>query len=115
MQKYMLAHWRGELGLLQSCLLNGVAVYCLLLVLVFVIIKSGGADSQILVYAGAGVFLLWGIWAVVGIFRCGARNAFDRANTKIRRIGGAAAIAGVVVVAWFMAKDVYHLFVKPLF
>ncbi len=66
-------------------------------------------------YAVAGVFLIWGIWAGVGIFRCGGRNAFTSTSSTARRIGGVAAIAGVVLVAFFMAKDTYYLFVKPLF
>jgi hypothetical protein len=109
MWNYIVAHWRGRLGLLKSCLLNGVGVYCLL-VLVSMIIGGRVAQSWTLAYAVLGVFVLWGIWAGVGIFRCGARNAFDSTNTKIRRIGGVAAIAGVVLVASFMAKDVYYLF-----
>jgi hypothetical protein len=71
-----------------------------------IIITSGGANSPLLVYTGAAVFLLWGIWAAVGIFRCGARNAFDKTNTTGRRIGGVAAVAGVVLVASLAAKDV---------
>jgi hypothetical protein len=39
----------------------------------------------------------------------------DRTNTTARQLGGVAAIAGVVVVAAFMARDAYYLFVKPLF
>jgi hypothetical protein len=54
--------------------------------------------------------VLWAIWAGVEIFRCGARNAFDSTNPKARRIGGVAVMAGVIVVAAFMAQDVYYLF-----
>jgi hypothetical protein len=116
MWNYIVAHWSGRLGLLRSCLLNGAAVYCLLLLVSWAIATSAAVGSSpMFVYAVAGVFVLWGIWAGVGIFRCGGRNAFDSTNTTIRRIGGVAAIAGVVLVAWFMAKDVYYLFVRPLF
>jgi mannose/fructose/N-acetylgalactosamine-specific phosphotransferase system component IID len=96
---YIVAHWRGRLGLLRSSLLNGVVVYCLL---VFIIVSSGKAFF----YTGATVFLLWWIWASVGIFRCGGRYTFDRANTTVRRIEGVAAIAGVVIVGAYMARDV---------
>jgi hypothetical protein len=116
MWNYIVAHWRGRLGLVRSSLLNGVAIYWLLILLIFIITSTiGGADSPLFVYTGAGVFLLWGIWAGVGIFRCGARNAFDKTNSTGRRIGGVVAVAGAVLVASFMAKDLYHLFIRPLF
>ena len=103
-------------GLLRSCLLNGVAVYFLLLLVSWAIATSTAVESSpMFAYAVGGVFVLWGIWAGVGIFRCGGRNAFDSTNTTIGRLGGVAVIAGVVFVAWFMAKDMYYLFVKPLF
>jgi hypothetical protein len=110
---YIVAHWRGRLGLLRSALLNGVIAYFILVAIALTVGRV--SDSQILIYGVKGVFVLWAIWAGVGILRCGARNAFDTANTKARRIGGVAAIVGVVLVASFMGRDVYHLFLKPLF
>ena len=119
MWNYIVAHWNGRLGLLRSCLLNGVAVYLLLLLVLWAIATSAAVGSSpvspVFAYAVAGVFLIWGIWAGVGIFRCGGRNAFNSTSSTARRIGGVAAIAGVVLFAFFMAKDTYYLFVKPLF
>jgi hypothetical protein len=115
MWNYIVAHWGGRLGLLRSCLLNGVAVYCLLVFLSMVIVGSVTGLSPILAYGVGGLFVIWGIWAGVDIFRCGGRNAFDSTSSTARRIGGVAAIVGVVLFAFFMAKDTYYLFVKPLF
>jgi len=112
MWTYIVAHWRGRLGLLRSALLNGVAAYFLLVATVLMV--SRVSNSQILAYGMAGVFVLWIIWAGVGILRCGTSNAFDNTKPMARRIGGLAAIAGVVVVAFFMARDVYYSILMPL-
>jgi hypothetical protein len=121
MWNYIVDHWRGRFGLLRSSLLNGVAIYLVLTLGgagVGMLLKSvvGAsrfdmlAGSPVAVFGVLAVFILWLLWAVVGVFRCGVRNAFDTANTKARRIGGVAAIAGVVLVVSLTAKDVYHLF-----
>jgi hypothetical protein len=62
MWNYIVAHWSGRLGLLRSCLLNGAAVYCLLLLVSWAIAASAAVGSSpMFVYAVAGVFVLWGI------------------------------------------------------
>jgi cation transporter-like permease len=101
--KYAVAHWCGRLSLLKSALVNGVAMY-FVLVLGFV-----GLSRWINIYAGMAVFLLWSIWAAVGIFRCGLRNALNPANGTVSRIGGAVAIVGVLCVVFFTVKDLVHL------
>jgi hypothetical protein len=89
MWDYIVAHWNGRLGLLRSCLLNGVAVYLLLLLVSWAIATSAAVGSSLVfAYAVAGVFLIWGIWAGVGIFRCGGRNAFTNTSSTARRGGG---------------------------
>jgi hypothetical protein len=85
-REYIVAHWRGHLGLLQSAQLNGLVIY---FVLIFVSsIPIASVQSYLFRYALLGVFLLWGIWAGVGILRCGARNAIDKANTKGGELAG---------------------------
>jgi hypothetical protein len=115
MWNYIIAHWRGRLGLLQSVLLNGVAGYFLIIALLWAISATPARSSQISVYAWAVVLVLWSIWALVGIFRCGGRNAFGDLSSKARRVAGMVAIVGAVLVGFFTAKDIYHMFVKPLF
>ena len=113
MSDYLVAHWRGQLALLRSCFPNGVAVYALL-VAVSMVLSIAAASSQAAVHVFFVIFVLWVIWAGVGIIRCGARNARDRTNTIVRRIGGLVAVIGALVTAWMMATDVYHLAVRPL-
>src|SRR5436305_13487851 len=125
MHKYVLAHWCGEHGLLRSCLLNGGILFfvsaigwallgCLLLIPVFAIVHFAfGVRTEtctwiatyILCYTSLAGGLLWAIWASVGIFRCGVRNAFDKTNTKARRIGGVVAIAWAL---WITVPMVTH-------
>jgi hypothetical protein len=102
---FIVAHWRGELGLLRSCFVNGVVGY-LLLVVASGILGRAVADGPALVnralqaislYGGLIAFIVWSIWALVGIFRCGARNTFDRTNAIAIRVGGVAAIAGALL------------------
>jgi hypothetical protein len=115
MWNYIIAHWRGRLGLLQSLLLNGVVGYFVIIALLWGISATPAGSSRISVYAWAVVLVLWSIWALVGIFRCGGRNAFGDPSSKVRRVGGVVAIVGAVLVGFFTAKDIYFLFVKPLF
>lgn len=126
MRKYILAHWRGELGLLRSCFVNGVAVYLVLILggaglgmLLKSVVGASRFDmlagTPVTVFGVLAVFVLWLLWAVVGILRCGTRNAIDRSNTTARRIGGTAAVAATLFLAFLTAKDVYHLFIRPFF
>jgi hypothetical protein len=107
---YIVAHWRGQFGLLRSCFVNGVGGYLLLVVASGILggaVAEGPALSHrvlqaLSLYGGLLAFIVWSIWALVGIFRCGARNAFDRTNATARRVGGAAAIAGALLAALTM-------------
>ena len=118
MQKYILAHWRGELGLVKSSLLNGVAVYLALLLAgaalgllaqyVFGDPVAAFFKSPVFIGAVMIVLLIFMLWALVGAFRCGVRNLLDCTNKVTSRIGGAAVMIGVVLVAVFVANDLMH-------
>ena len=107
---YLLEHWRGEHGLLRSCLFNGLILNFLILggeigILALYVVMSGGQLQQPQEYYHS-VGLTWeavwvcvGIWACVGIFRCGVRHARDRTNTNIHRVKGVMAIAWSGAVA----------------
>jgi len=112
MRQYIHSHWRGEQGLLKSCLLNGfifpsvavIAVLVLGLVVeaAYLWIASGfGAyvfdanPAKIGAYGGMACVLAVMpifLWAAVGVLRCGVRNVRNSANTTNRRIGGAIAL-----------------------
>jgi len=110
MANYIVAHWRGQLGLLKSCFVNGIAGYLLLVVATAILSRAAveepalsyGVLRAASLYGGLLAFIVWSIWALVGIFRCGARNAFDSTNTTAKRVGGAAAIAGALLAALTM-------------
>lgn len=107
MWDYLSAHWQGKQGLLRSALLNGALLY---FVLVTVLVLAGqAANNSVVTFIGLAVFLLWLVWAVVGIFRCGTRNALDRRNPARSRIGGVIAIVGMMVVVAFSIRDAIHL------
>ena len=100
---YALSHWRGQQGLLRSTLLNGVVAY---LVLVVVLTAS---DGLLKVYMGLSIFLVWMVWATVGIIRCAAKKLLDRTATRLSRLGGILAIAGVLCLALLSVKDLMSL------
>jgi hypothetical protein len=104
---YILTHWRGEQGLLRSTMLNGVLAY---LVMITVLVSLGTAiNLSGGIYVGLGAFVIWEVWAAVGIFRCGIRNVLERNRGVIPRIGGVLAILGVVAVVFYTADDMKHL------
>lgn len=124
MRRYIIAHWRGELGLARSFILNGIVLYLLLVV-------GGGAvglfiehlsprtfgilnGSQPVVFALLAAFMACMVWACVGILRCGVRYVFDRSKLPAYRLGGMIAVVGVLLVAYFTAEDLYNLILKPL-
>jgi putative DNA-invertase from lambdoid prophage Rac len=86
MRNYIVDHWCGRLGLARFLFLNGVAISVLLIVVVGVIESRWPRPEFIWVWLV--VFVVWLIWACVGIFRCGARYLLDRENGVACRVGG---------------------------
>ncbi len=102
MKAYLLAHWRGELSLRQSFLLNGLLAY---IVLVFGLLALQEIFITIyLFYASFVIVFMWEIWAAVGIFRSAHRvwhapDPFYPHPTALRLFIGLAVaitIAGIV-------------------
>ena len=108
---YIATHWRGEQGLLRSTLVNGVLGY-LLVILGFIGLASAfkiGAGIGVVAGLCITVMALWGVWATVGIFRCGLRNILHSGKRLIPKIGGILANIGLCVVWYFVAQDLAHL------
>lgn len=104
MRRYILTHWRGEQELLVSSLINGILIY---VVLVASLVSIGQlVSSRVFTFGGIVVFVLWMIWAAVGNFRCGIRNALAQANGWGARLGGVIVVVGVLLVGFFSIKDV---------
>ena len=68
---YLLAHWRGELSLRRSFLVNGLLAY---VVLVFSLLVLQEIITSIhFFYASFVLIIVWEIWAAVGILRSALR------------------------------------------
>lgn len=105
---YVLTHWQGRQSLPRSALINGLLLY-LLLVLGLVVIGQLSNNNQVVITLGFFGFLLWMIWALVGVFRCGIRVTLDRGKPARARVGGTVAIVGVAVVMAGTINDLIHL------
>ena len=71
MKAYILAHWRGQLSLARSFLLNGLVAY---IVLVFGLLALQQLITSIYFYYACFVIIIvWEIWAAVGILRSARR------------------------------------------
>jgi hypothetical protein len=106
--QYILAHWRGELSLTKSTLLNGVIAY---LALVCAFLGAGQfIQSQAFVYFGLVIFVGWMIWAVVGIVRCAFKINFLNHSTTLRRIAANVAVLCALAAAIAAAQDLFYLF-----
>jgi hypothetical protein len=116
MWKFIIKHWRGELGLRASALLGLLAPIPMRIVaaivaisLVMLVIGFGGPAANMLLarkhlaytssYTMMGILAIEGIWLIVGIFRSGTRNAANESNTKSQRLAGVATAAWAVVIA----------------
>lgn len=89
---YIKAHWNGQLPWWKSVLVNGLLLYAL-----FVAFSVSLAD-YINVYVGLSFFVVYFIWALVGMFRCGWRMSFTDGNSILRKLGGWATMAFSAVV-----------------
>ena len=106
--QYLLAHWRGELSLTKSTLLNGAIVY---LTLVFAFLGAGQyIKSPAFIYFGLVVFVGWVVWAVVGIVRCAFKIIFSNHSTTLRRVVAIVAVLCAFAAAIASAQDLFYLF-----
>ena len=104
---YFATHWKGELSLPKSALLNGLVAY---LVLVLALVFFGQLfSSSIFLAVGLSVFGLWLGWALVGIARCSIRIAQEPDSSLLRRASGVLGLLGVIVVIALSASDVWNL------
>jgi hypothetical protein len=123
--KYIVAHWRGQQSLMRSCLFNAVVLGAAIW-LAAVIIQLGFSWGYRHLVSPSDLFgplmyfvfpfkivvwLVWGLWAAVGVFRCGVRNAGKENNTKSVRVGGVAAITASIVLAAWIGNEVVDLVV----
>ena len=104
---YLVAHWRGELSLAKSALLNGVLLYVTLIIVVVGLPDVTGI--QALGFVGMAVFAAWYIWAMVGIVRCSIKAVSSGDSSKIRRTFGVLTLIGCAAVLVFTVKDLYMI------
>jgi hypothetical protein len=105
-KRYILAHWRGELSLAKSFLLNGVLGYAVLLAVLIGMSKA--ISSKTFDYAGMALFAAWQIWALVGILRCVLRM-FREPHSVVQRILGALVFGVVALVVYEIVSDLQML------
>ena len=106
--QYLRAHWQGDLSLAISTCINGLALY---LALIFLLVPLGALlNSPVFTYAGIAVFLIWIIWASVGIVRSAIRNFRLSEASLLRRTAAVGAIT-LVLIVWAVAlHDLVFLF-----
>ncbi len=107
--QYLRAHWLGELSLPISFLVNGLALY---LALVFLLIGFGTQvfTSKLFLYVGLAVFLIWTIWASVGIVRSAIRDYRLPEASLLRRTTAVGAVTLVLLFWAFGLRDLYFNF-----
>src|SRR5664279_606065 len=105
---YITTHWRGEQGLLRSTLINGIMAYAVL-TLGFGGLGTAFNIGRVGVYVGLAVFLIWMVWAAVGILRCGLRNVLHSGDKIVPKIGGLLASVALCAFLYLSAKDLAHI------
>ena len=102
MKRYIVAHWRGQLSLARSFLVNGVLGYVVLIALLV-----GGSqiiDSKAFNYAGISVFAAWQVWSLVGILRCILR-LFREQHSIFQRMLAVLVLVVVAIVVYEIISD----------
>jgi hypothetical protein len=103
-------HWRGEFSLFTSVFVNGLAILVFLVLVAWVGLALGAEDGGVFVGAWAVAYLLWLVWALVGIFRSGIRNYRSPESSIARRVFAVCAMIGVLTVCALMVWDLIRLF-----
>ena len=111
-QRYVLAHWRGEQNLIWCFLINGLFGY---LIALLVVVGIGGALGGGSLNTPIGMlltfmFAVWLIWALVGNFRAAFKAITSPDGTVSMRVLGAVVIVGLLLVVFLAAGDLAHLF-----
>lgn len=109
---YARRHWRGELSLTKSLLLNGVVGYVLILLLGGPMVLIGG-NSAAVTLSYMVIFLIWSIWAGVGISRCALLELTSKGHSWLSRTWAALALCTVAYFCAYAAYDVWKLFIEP--
>lgn len=112
---YIQNQWRGKLGLLKSCIINGVAIPFVIAVGGGFILGFGssllGSNAAAVDYIANGIVylcLLVEVWICVGCFRCGLRHVSDH-EREANKVGGVLAILWAVLIAFLLACVTFHL------
>lgn len=109
MARYALAHWRGELSLATSALLNGLLPFIVLLLLLIPLGQR--IESPYVLHPAMVLILTWMVWALVGTARCAFR-IMRAGPTSLTAVGFAVfALAVVIFVAFVVFADLWRLFV----
>lgn len=105
--QYFIAHWKGQLSLAKSFLLNGLLAY---LVLIICLVALGTVlTSQVFVFLGLAIFSVWAVWASVGIVRCSLRLLSSSDTGAVIRVLAGLAIWIVVISVGYAAYDLWRL------
>lgn len=102
--KFLIAHWRGELSLTKSFLLNFLVGY----IAVVTLLVATGESFDFLV--GLMIFLAWLVWALVGVSRSAVKVLRDDRSPPVRKGFAVLALAVVVVVVVLSVGDAGRLF-----
>lgn len=111
MKHYILAHWRGELSLARSFLVNGL-LGLLVIFLAFATVSQFVPEAALV---GFGLALLcgWMVWATVGIFRC-AIGIFRRPTSASLRVCAILAILLSAATLYLLIADVHFMVTRTL-
>jgi hypothetical protein len=120
MRSWVVAHWRGQLSLFRSLILNGV-VGGLVIVLSlpplgaairFLALPSPGyLISAVVVLAAVS---LYAVWAVVGILRCSLRVFRSPTSSRVEKLVGAGLLIGVLAVVLAGVTDDIKMLVSSM-
>jgi hypothetical protein len=110
---YFVRHWRGQLSLATSALLNGIVGYFILLFGSFAVsqlLSPAMMSSSAFIAPVVIAFTAWFLWAAVGIVRCALRIIRSDDKAIWVRLLGVITLIGVAYIAVLMAQDLWRFF-----
>ena len=102
---YVIAHWRGQQGLLWSFFVNGVAVYAGLIAGALGLGAIVDNSRQWLIAVVLLAIFVWFVWAFVGTIRAGIASFRDPAAVWARRLVAFAVFVCLAAAVYAISSD----------
>jgi|ThiBioDrversion2_1041553.scaffolds.fasta_scaffold09614_2 hypothetical protein len=110
--RYLVEHWRGQMSLLWSFLVNGVAFYLVMVAALLgfnAVIESNSNRNPVIFWTLVALFGCGAVWSLGGMARASWKALRDPTVGIVKKSFAAILIAAVALLAVTVVSDVVRL------